>query len=67
QVPVLSSPGEADMTADVDFAAIRRVANSVGGVSVSGPVGQGNFLGEVGIGQRLHDLMDQPSVTDKEV
>ena len=67
QVPVLSSPGEADMTADVNFGLLRRVVGGVKGARPHGPVGQGQFLREMGIGARLTALAEQPSVSEEQV
>jgi NADH dehydrogenase [ubiquinone] 1 alpha subcomplex assembly factor 7 len=53
--PVLEAPGEADLTAHVDFAALGRAAEAAG-VSVFGPVDQGNFLRALGIEARLAAL-----------
>ena len=50
--PVLASPGEADVTAHVDFSALARAARA-GGARVDGPVRQGDFLRRLGIEQRL--------------
>ncbi len=49
----LAAPGEADLTAHVDFAALAAAAN---GVAVHGPVGQGAFLERLGIGLRAERL-----------
>jgi NADH dehydrogenase [ubiquinone] 1 alpha subcomplex assembly factor 7 len=48
---VLAEPGEADLTAHVDFAALARVAAEAG-CAVHGPVGQGAFLNALGIAER---------------
>lgn len=48
---VLSSPGSADLTADVDFSYLRRMAGE--GVACLGPVTQGTFLKNMGIDSRL--------------
>uniref|UniRef100_A0A3Q3WX43 Protein arginine methyltransferase NDUFAF7 n=1 Tax=Mola mola TaxID=94237 RepID=A0A3Q3WX43_MOLML len=48
---VLSSPGSADLTADVDFSYLRRMAG--GGVACLGPVSQRTFLKNMGIDSRL--------------
>ena len=56
----LSAPGEADITAHVDFAALARAARAAGAV-VQGPVGQGHFLRELGIGQRASALKRRAS------
>ena len=50
--PVLRAPGEADVTAHVDFAALARAAREAG-ARVDGPVRQGDFLGRLGLEQRL--------------
>lgn len=47
----LEAPGEADLTAHVDFGALSRAARSAGAV-VHGPVTQGEFLARLGIFQR---------------
>lgn len=54
-VPVLNDVGNADLTAHVDFGAILGAAKGEG-VSVSGPVGQGDFLRRLGIGARAAAL-----------
>lgn len=51
----LDYPGEADLTAHVDFAALARAARAVGAV-VDGPVTQGRFLIELGLFQRARGL-----------
>lgn len=51
--PVLETPGEADLTAHVDFAALTRAAE---GVAAYGPVDQGLFLQRLGIGARTQAL-----------
>ena len=52
---VLESPGEADLTAHVDFAALARAAAG-GGARFFGPVPQGRFLESLGIGARAEAL-----------
>lgn len=52
---VLASPGSADLTADVDFSYLRRVAG--GGVACLGPVSQRTFLKNMGIDTRLQVLL----------
>lgn len=49
--PVLSSPGSADLTADVDFSYLRQAAG--GGVACVGPVTQRVFLKNMGIDARM--------------
>ncbi len=52
----LTSPGEADLTAQVDFHAIASHARSLG-LEVDGPVTQAEFLGGLGIAERASRLM----------
>ncbi len=52
----LEAPGEADLTAHVDFAALRRAAEKAG-AQVLGPITQGAFLQALGIGARADALM----------
>ncbi|XP_062292870.1 protein arginine methyltransferase NDUFAF7, mitochondrial [Scomber scombrus] len=52
---VLASPGSADLTADVDFSYLRRVAG--GDVACVGPVTQKLFLKNMGIDTRLQVLL----------
>jgi NADH dehydrogenase [ubiquinone] 1 alpha subcomplex assembly factor 7 len=52
---VLAQPGEADLTAHVDFARLARAARSAG-AQAWGPVGQGEFLQALGIGARAARL-----------
>ncbi len=49
----LTAPGEADLTAHVDFAALARAA---GAAAVHGPVPQGPFLARLGLFQRTGRL-----------
>ncbi len=51
----LADPGCADLTAHVDFAALARAARRAG-AAVHGPVGQGAFLGGLGLGPRTARL-----------
>ncbi|MDH3232526.1 MAG: class I SAM-dependent methyltransferase [Alphaproteobacteria bacterium] len=51
--PVLEAPGEADLTAHVDFAVLARAAE---GVAVFGPITQGAFLEALGIEVRTQAL-----------
>ncbi|XP_060220146.1 protein arginine methyltransferase NDUFAF7, mitochondrial isoform X2 [Meriones unguiculatus] len=60
---VLIAPGTADLTADVDFSFLRRMAQ--GKVASVGPVQQRTFLKNMGIDVRLKvllDKVDDPSV-----
>jgi SAM-dependent MidA family methyltransferase len=52
---VLAAPGEADLTAHVDFAALARGARTAG-AAAHGPVEQGVFLQRVGIVERASAL-----------
>jgi len=52
---VLEAPGEADLTAHVDFAALARAAER-SGARAYGPVDQGEFLCALGIAERAEQL-----------
>jgi len=51
----LAAPGQADLTAHVDFAALARVARDAG-CAIHGPVTQGAFLTALGIAARVDIL-----------
>jgi NADH dehydrogenase [ubiquinone] 1 alpha subcomplex assembly factor 7 len=53
---VLDRPGDADLTAHVDFSALIAAARSAGALTY-GPVAQGVFLTRLGIGARAQALM----------
>jgi len=53
--PVLERPGEQDLTAHVDFEAVRRVATETGGLATR-VVGQGEWLRALGIDARAKAL-----------
>lgn len=53
---VLTSPGEADLSVQVDFRAFAAAAN-VAGLAVDGPAAQAEFLGRLGIVERASKLM----------
>lgn len=55
-VHALEKIGEADLTAHVDFSALSQAAQSVG-ASISGPVGQGDFLLRLGLRERAQALL----------
>jgi len=57
---ILDHPGETDLSAHVDFAALARAARSPG-VRSFGPAGQGDFLRRLGILQRAQSLKRQAS------
>jgi SAM-dependent MidA family methyltransferase len=56
-VDLLETPGEADLTAHVDFAALAG-ALTAAGARVHGPVTQGDFLRRLGIAARAARLQD---------
>ena len=53
----LADPGEADLTAHVDFGELGRAASGAG-CQVFGPLDQGTFLETLGIGARAEALME---------
>ena len=57
-VDPLAEPGDADLTAHVDFAALKRAARAAN-AETHGPVEQGEFLNELGIFQRAEALKAQ--------
>ena len=59
-VGVLDEPGNADLSAHVDFAAFADAARSTG-AAVWGPVPQGRFLGALGAEARLGRLAERAS------
>jgi len=64
-VGLLDRPGEADLSAHVDFAALASAAK-VEGASVFGPVNQGTFLADLGItvrAERLSRAGEEAAVT----
>ena len=56
QIHPLSAPGAADLTVDVDFARLTRLAQQAG-LQVSGPLSQGHFLQALGAQARLDQLI----------
>jgi SAM-dependent MidA family methyltransferase len=52
----LTSPGEADLTAQVDFSQVSSLARRAG-FAVDGPVTQARFLGMLGVSERASRLM----------
>jgi SAM-dependent MidA family methyltransferase len=56
----LKDPGEADVTAHVDFQALARAAEDIGALA-HGPVPQGDFLKRLGIETRAATLMAKAS------
>lgn len=61
---VLADPGEADLTAHVDFAALARAAERAG-ARTHGPVSQGIFLKRLGIEERCRSLCAQASADQR--
>ncbi|KAL2252431.1 protein arginine methyltransferase NDUFAF7 homolog, mitochondrial isoform X1 [Sesamum indicum] len=58
-VDILDDPGSADLSAYVDFAAIRHSAEEFSAdVSVHGPMTQSQFLGSLGINFRIEALLE---------
>ena len=55
KIDPLKTPGEADLTAHVDFARLAHLAREAG-LQVHGPVGQGDFLRSLGIEFRAETL-----------
>jgi SAM-dependent MidA family methyltransferase len=55
QVNPLAAPGESDLTADVDFPRLARLAQTQG-LAVHGPLAQGYFLTRLGIRERAVSL-----------
>lgn len=73
QVSFLSRPGEVDITADVDFGALRHAVNNRAEKSdkhdspyAFGPVTQGNFLASMGIIERVTALIEDESTLDEQ-
>ena len=62
----LCSPGEADLTAQVDFENFAEVATAFG-LAVDGPVTQAQFLGTLGIVERASRLMSANPATAAEI
>ena len=57
-VDPLVEPGECDITAHVDFAAMARSARAAG-AAVYGPIDQGDFLREIGLDTRARALSER--------
>ena len=60
----LGSPGDADLSAQVDFADLRGNAEVLG-LSAYGPVSQGEFLLKLGLGQRRERLVEKATPDQK--
>jgi NADH dehydrogenase [ubiquinone] 1 alpha subcomplex assembly factor 7 len=61
----LNAAGEADLTAHVDFAAIKRNAATLG-LNSYGPMPQGEFLLKLGLAERRDRLLQQASPEQRE-
>jgi NADH dehydrogenase [ubiquinone] 1 alpha subcomplex assembly factor 7 len=61
----LAAPGEADLTAHVDFAEVKRQANKLG-LLAYGPMPQGEFLLKLGLGARRDRLLQQARPDQRE-
>jgi NADH dehydrogenase [ubiquinone] 1 alpha subcomplex assembly factor 7 len=73
QVNFLSRPGRVDITADVDFSALRHAVNHLvvdvqdeKSVFAFGPITQGRFLASMGIVERVSSLIEDENTTDDE-
>lgn len=63
--PVLDHPGEADLTAHVDFETLSQ-SFSEGGAKVWGPMDQGEFLERLGVSQRTQILLKNAADDQRE-
>ncbi len=54
---MLSSPGDNDITCDVDFSSLKEECNLVPGIKAHGPISQSLFLQNMGIAMRLKMLL----------
>lgn len=61
----LLNPGTADLTADVDFSMIRKVATKNDRLITFGPINQKDFLKQLGIEVRLQTLLKNASDIQK--
>ena len=71
QVNFLSKPGEVDVTADVDFAALRHAVNARersdnDNTHAFGPVTQGEFLAAMGALERVTALIEDDETTEEQ-
>jgi NADH dehydrogenase [ubiquinone] 1 alpha subcomplex assembly factor 7 len=66
-VGLFNSPGDADLSAWVDFGALRTAVESTSGVNakVHGPISQANLLHSLGIQARLQQLVDNASTEEE--
>lgn len=74
QVSFLSRPGQVDVTADVDFSALKHAVNSLRGADnlkndapfAFGPIQQGKFLVSMGAAERAMHIIDDVKTTDQQ-
>lgn len=66
QVDPLAEPGASDLTADVDFPRVRRIAESEG-LAVHGPISQNYFLTRLGARERAQYLSKANSARAEEI
>lgn len=63
QASIYSEPGNADITADVDFSLCKKTALK-NGATVHGSITQGEFLMSMGIVERVENLIELPNTTE---
>jgi len=61
----LAAPGEADLSAHLDFAALKREAEALG-LGAYGPMPQGEFLLKLGLGPRCDRLLERATPEQRE-
>jgi len=67
QVHFLSRPGQVDVTADVDFAALKHAVNSLNlSTQAFGPTSQGEFLMSMGAQDRVIQLIESENTTEQQ-
>lgn len=66
QIHPLAQPGRCDLTVDVDFGRLKRLALAAG-LDVAGPVSQGAFLGAIGVQERLDALLKSEAEKSDEI
>jgi SAM-dependent MidA family methyltransferase len=66
KAPVLAAPGEADLTAQVDFMAVAETAAGLG-LDVHGPIAQGAFLQALGIAARAAALAEKHPARQEQI
>lgn len=66
QVPLTSYPGQVDVTADVDFFALKNCLKGGGEIQAFGPVTQGEFLMRMGAGDMVIHKIEEESTTEEQ-